>query len=79
MLVDSSRWKIRCLKCASSRAAMDAGIVRLAAPSRKYTVAWCSTCHWLRFAAIEPTPEQGFEPIRTRGGGEVLRKPRSEI
>jgi hypothetical protein len=65
MLLAPSRWQIRCPRCGLSRLALDAGIVRLAPPKRKRTLAWCSGCHWLRFAVIEPMPEQGFEPIMT--------------
>ena len=61
MLLDPSRWQIRCFKCGRTRATLDAGIVRLAPPLRKYTLAWCSGCRWLRFTAVEPMP--GFEPL----------------
>lgn len=55
MLLDPSRWQIRCLTCGRRRGALDAGIIRLAPPKRKYTLAWCSACRWLRCAVIEPT------------------------
>ena len=49
-----SQWQIRCVTCGRTRPAEDAGIVRIAPALRKYTLAWCSACRWLRFAAIEP-------------------------
>ena len=62
-MVGPERWQIRCLKCDLARRALDAGIVRIGASNRKYTLAWCSRCRWFRFAVIEPTPVQGFEVV----------------
>lgn len=62
-MAEESRWQIRCLTCGLVRRAADAGIVRVGAVGRKYTLAWCSQFRWLRRAVIEQAPERGFEVI----------------
>ena len=65
-MLDASRWQIRCLTCNRTRRALDAGIVRIGAVGRKYTLGWCTQCRWLRRAVIEPTPEHGFDVLPAR-------------
>ena len=69
-MIDASRWQIRCLTCGLKRRAIDAGIVRVGGWGRKYTVAWCSRCRWLRCAVVEATPERGFEVVVPTPPGE---------
>ncbi len=49
-------WQIRCLTCGRIRNASAAGIVRLGARGTKYTLAKCSGCERIRWAAIEQDP-----------------------
>ena len=58
-----SKWQIRCLTCSLTRDAEAAGITRIGAYGKKYTLGWCSQCRWLRRAVIEPTPPRGFDVI----------------
>ncbi len=47
-------WRIRCTKCDRSKPLGEVGGIRLGAKSRgKWTLAWCSQCRGLRWAAIE--------------------------
>jgi hypothetical protein len=59
--MDEGKWRIRCLTCGGERDASAAGIVRVGAVGKKYTVGWCSRCRWLRCAVLERTPAHGFE------------------
>ncbi|MBC7818973.1 MAG: serine/threonine protein kinase, partial [Planctomycetaceae bacterium] len=47
-------WRIRCTKCNRSKPLGEVGGIRMGAASRgKWTLAWCSQCRGLRWAAIE--------------------------
>src|SRR5688500_17201485 len=63
-MTDQGTWHIRCLTCGQSRDAAAAGIYRVGAVGRKYTVGWCSRCRWLRCCVVERSPRWGFEVIR---------------
>jgi hypothetical protein len=52
-------WRIRCLTCGRHRDAFEAGIIRIGAYGTKYTLARCSDCGRLRWAAIERCPAEG--------------------
>ncbi len=58
-MTDSSpSWQIRCTRCGRTRDAASVGVIRLGARSyKKFTLGWCSNCRWLRFLAIERSPE----------------------
>jgi len=63
-------WIIRCPKCGKQKPLGETGAIRLGAASiGKRTLAWCSKCKSLRWAAIErnepafPTKFPDFEPI----------------
>ena len=62
-MAEESKWQIRCLTCGRTRDAAAAGIYRVGAVGRKYTVGWCSGCRWLRCCVIERTPRRGFEVL----------------
>ncbi len=49
-------WRIRCLKCGFTESWGKYGI-RLGAVGNKYTIGFCSHCHWLRFYVIERKKE----------------------
>ena len=52
------RWRVRCVRCRTTRDASQVGIVRLGAWSwLNRTVGWCSTCRGLRVLAIERQPD----------------------
>jgi len=53
-------WRVRCLACGHTRPAAEAGIIRVAAAGRKYTLGRCSACGKLRWIVIErdPSPEK---------------------
>ena len=76
-MIDPSRWQIRCLTCGQTRRALDAGIVRIGAVGRKYTLGWCSRCRWLRRAVIEATPERGFEVLPAAAPAQAPPEPRA--
>lgn len=63
MMAERNPWQIRCLTCGAARNAEDAGIIRVGAVGRKYTLGWCSRCRWLRRCVIEQVPRRGFEVV----------------
>ena len=59
-------WQVRCTKCGRTRDASEVGVTRIGGWSwKRYTLGWCSYCHWLRFLAIERKPLHGA-PVPAR-------------
>jgi hypothetical protein len=54
-------WRIRCLSCGKTRPAGEAGMIRVAAVGKKYTIGRCGACGRLRWIVVERDPsfEQG--------------------
>src|SRR5262245_15864331 len=53
-------WIIKCTKCGKQKPLGETGAIRLGAASvGKRTLAWCSKCNSLRWAAIERSEQPG--------------------
>ena len=58
-------WRIRCLKCGLTRDAGEAGLIRIGAIGRSYTLGYCSRCKRLRCIVVEKTPDRGQDASKT--------------
>lgn len=65
-------WQIRCTKCGRTKPFGRVGIRLGAASKGKWTLAWCTQCRWLRFAAIERMPTRREVASRTYRSGKPI-------